>query len=205
MKTALLLDFDDTIFDLNSFRVGYNQFWAENFSNETNAKIIESLEKYRKHGNAFEPYQMMTDDEKKCDGDYCRQNAPQFIHTDVADFLDNLDQDKFVPIIMTFGEEEFQKAKINALGLDLPAIFLDHPDKTLEISRLWNGDHYEINGETYSEIILVDDRDRSFNGFEKLPNARGFLLNRGSHADKNDHELLAKNVKVVDSFCDIML
>ncbi len=205
MKTAVLIDFDETIFRTGDFWVGCKKFWAENHSAETTKKIEKQLENLEKRNAIFAPKQIMTDQEWKTASHYCDAHAPQFLHEDFAEFLKELDKEKFTPIVFSFGEQEFQTAKLDPLNLGLPAIFLKHHDKTKEIAKFWRSDFYEILGEKFSEIILIDDRGHSFSGFEKLKRARGFLLNRGIHAGKSDLKNLAKNVSVVESFREIVI
>ena len=203
MKTAVLIDFDDTIFDSTHFRIGHSQFWLDNCSSETNQKIAESLNEYIKNETPFSPNSAMTPDELRRNQAYVCKFAPQFLFTDTRDFWQNLDQEKFTPLILTFGDRDFQHSKITALKMELPVIFLDHRDKTAEIKSWWRGDHYEINGEKFSDVILIDDRDYSFGDFDKLPRARGFLLDRYEKFDNAKN--LSKNLKIVRNFSEIVL
>jgi hypothetical protein len=205
MKTALLLDFDETIFRTGDYWVDCRKFWAENHSAETTAKIENHQKNRGKKSTAFAPKQFMSDEEWLIAKDFCDENAQQFLHADFVEFLEKINLEKFATIILTFGEKDYQAAKLDPLKLDLSTIFLDHSDKTGEIAGFWREDHYEILGESFSGIILIDDRDFSFSGFEKLPNARGFFMKRENLVREFDARSLANNVQVVKSFREIVL
>lgn len=109
--------------------------------------------------------------------------------------------------ILTFGDKDFQEAKVVAAGLEIPAIYTDKKRKTDAIEKWWSKDHYEINGNQFSSVLLIDDRAHSFDNFERLHNARGILLRRPEAKLGDDDNIndLPNNVSILKSFDEILL
>jgi hypothetical protein len=201
MKTAILLDFDDTIFDLRNFRtIHQDEFWKKELSAKTYDKILTEMAMYRKKAGVFAPNRHMSAAEWRKHKNHTARAAPGFMHADAAKFLQILDQKIFTPIIFTFGDAEFQDAKIAPLKLNMPVVYIDAKDKSEYILTWWRDTHYEINGEKYADIVFIDDRVHNFQSFHKLPNARGFLLDR---MNENTDDVPNK-VIVVRDFTEIL-
>jgi len=209
MKTAILIDLDNTIFDTRSWRVGFWKFFSDHISSDTEVKVIAMLEDNLKNKAVFAPDRVMPRDEWKHLKEYMKKIGPQFLFSDTHDFLKNINRQKYDPMILTFGGAKFQRAKIAPLNLGLPAVFLEHHDKTAEIETWWRGDYYDINGRKFAQIILVDDQDYSFMDFEKLPQARGFWLQRPESPTPSEKarfkSLLPTNVEAVTNLMGIKI
>jgi hypothetical protein len=202
MKTAILLDFDNTIFDMTAYRPIQRKFWQDELSPMTNDKIHQHI---ATHGLMKKPFignLLMDEQEWAKQTKHFSQHVPKLIFPDTMKFLNELPKD-VAPIILSFGHHEYQSAKIEASGLELPVIYTENTCKADLIDSWRHGDHYEINGQRFSQVLLVDDREHNFDGFDKLPNARGFLIQRKA-GDKIVAKL-PKNVSVISSLDQIVL
>lgn len=178
MKTAIILDIDRTIFDTNKFyrylgEAVHNLYGESNFTKFT--QFVE--DSYKKHNTAR--LDMAT---RFIDADITiimneTFMEKSFIYPDVLDFVSQ-HQNIFV-LSMGLGGEIFQKLKLELSGLDLPLILIAEHNKSKWIyDNLLKNGKYIIEGREYDAIILCDDKPENFYGFGKLPNARGYLINR---------------------------
>lgn len=200
-KQAVLVDFDDTILHTTGYKEVEYAFWQGQSSDYTKERMREYVKDYNAGKfHVFRPQDFMTQNEWRRTLGLIKLNVPKLLHRDALDFI-NRNRHNFSLYILTFGDREFQEAKVLAAGLDIPAIYTEQKSKANAIKEWWRGDHYEINGEKFSDIILIDDRTHSFDDFDKLTNAKGVLVRRKiSRLGFNDDTTrLPVNVVVVDS------
>lgn len=207
MKTAILLDFDDTIWDTKTYKKERDEFYNREFD----AQFLQKFKNYetdyaRRKIKIFNLREILTAREITKTNEHLREIAPNLIYPDLVRFMSKLALvEMLTPQILTFGEKELQANKIAAAGIDLPVIHVEVDNKTEIIKSWWRENFYEINGEKFREIVLIDDRLKNFGGFPNLANACGFLLNRTENSREIDEKNLAKNVKIVKSFDEIVL
>jgi hypothetical protein len=113
-------------------------------------------------------------------------------------------------MIMTYGGERYQKAKIDAAGLSsIPYSVVDHRHKGRHIASLWSESSqlFEIvtNQSTYRTptITLVDDKASAFDDLPPLPQARGYWLKAGNVLRSQAGDI-PSNVKIIKTLTDII-
>lgn len=205
MKTAILLDFDDTLLDTQQFIKERDKFTA--VPQATRQKIEQHVREYRAgQHRTFNYFRVLTEEEKIVMHEQLVASVSKLLFQDVLPWLANLDKNQYQAIIFTHGDEDFQQRKIRATELNLPVICVDSDNKTELISGWWRGDHYLVDDQKFARIMLVDDKAKNFDGFDKLPGARGFLMQRGiGHRVPQVVAKLPKNVSVISSLDQIML
>jgi len=205
-RTALLLDFDDTIFNTTGYKALRDEYYKQKFDE----KFWQRFKKYE-HDYAtgqvktFNLPDVLTDKELSITNRHLKEIAPSLLYEDFKTFIGKIDDDHFFPMILTFGEKELQDTKIAAVGIDLPIIHTESKNKTEVIGRWRSHDSYHINGSDFKKVVLIDDRQSNFVDFDKLPNARGFLVQRAGVDPKFDLDSLPKNVSVVSGLDEISL
>jgi len=205
MKTAVLLDFDDTIFDTLKYIRLRDEFYETNFDGEFKKRFWGYVDRYANGEIAmFDIHDVLTDDEINVTRNHLNEVAPQLVHLDFQNFIAKLDKSRFSPIILTFGEQKWQLTKITKAGVDLPVICTDVKNKTDLLKKWQQGDYYKINDEIFNSIISVDDKLKNFAGFDELANARGFLMRR-KKIEMTASENLPSNVTIVDDFNSVKL
>ena len=219
MKTALILDFDGVLFNLDALRGRNFDFWRHQLSPSSVAKFEKYLAEYnsrRLNGpTLFEPRAFMTESEFAKYKQFIREVGERYVFADAVEFVGGLDFAKIQPIILTFGDADLQRAKINATPFtNLPAIITGENNKVEMLRGWWKNEFYKINGENFANVMLIDDQKHNFVGFDELSAARGWWLNR--HAPDDDEEtgaprgqenkvVLPDNVQRAKSFHEIML
>ncbi|MDR3125750.1 MAG: haloacid dehalogenase-like hydrolase [Candidatus Nomurabacteria bacterium] len=108
-------------------------------------------------------------------------------------------------VILTFGDEAWQRAKIEAIlgsaGYDLPVVYTEEKIKSKVLEGAWSEERqvYELNSVSAGGIVGVGDERSDFVGYENLPNARGYIKNRRQLSD------LPENVQSIGSLDEIEL
>ena len=206
VSELVILDFDGTILNTEQFKAVQNEFWNTTLARETVEKLNECVQAYRQgEAKVFSPNQQMSDSEWEQTKLHAREHVPELLFPDATEFIKGIDADTMEAIILTFGNEEFQKMKILASELSLPVIYTGNRNKAAEIASWWRDGFYVVNDGKFSKIVLIDDRQHSFDDFGALSNARGFLLNREGSTQEIGAGDLPKNVKNVQSFREIVL
>jgi len=219
MKTALILDFDGVLFNLDALRGRNFDFWRHQLSPSSVAKFEKYLAEYNSRRlncpTLFEPRAFMTSAEFAKYEQFIREVGERYVFADAAEFVAKLDFTKFQPIILTFGDRDLQLAEIAATPFaKLPTIITGENNKVEMLRGWWKNEFYEINRENLVNVMLIDDQKHNFVGFDELPAARGWWLNR--HAPDDDEEtgaprgqenkvVLPDNVQRAKSFHEIML
>jgi hypothetical protein len=150
----------------------------------------------------------LTDDELGVTNQHLRKVLPGLAYPDFIKFIESLDCERFVPMILTYGEKALQSLKVETLNktlsLVLPVIHTDASNKTDLIASWRNGEHYNTpdHGE-FNDIVFVDDKPKHFIGFDGLPNARGFLMCRLGRESLGSS--LPSNVLPIRDFSEIVL
>ena len=203
-RTAILLDFDHTIFDTSAFVENMQIFWRSELSSDAMDRIKTHLKDFR--NGKFEIYRPQ-DHMTAADWELHKQRftdwAPKLLHSDAMDFIQKY-QTAHDIFILTFGDKEFQEAKVVASRLSFPVIYTDDKNKMKTIRDWRSGDAYRIGEQSFTEIILIDDRHYSFEGFDQLLNSRGFLVER-TKILSDVMSNLPSNVSVVSSLSETTL
>lgn len=115
--------------------------------------------------------------------------------------------------IISYGDEEWQRLKIEAAGFgDLPILIVDSPMKA-EIIASWHGDSGEFNvpagcfadskSQSVREVVLIDDKVVSFAGLPR--GARGYWVSNDKAKKTQVQELdLPEDVVRVSGLRDIV-
>ncbi|MDR0957482.1 MAG: hypothetical protein LBM09_02830 [Candidatus Nomurabacteria bacterium] len=198
MKTAILLDLDRTIFDTNRFwqdvsdrieaiygaekLAEVKRVWDEKLAQ---SNIVDAKSIYGKSGVDI--------DKISVTGDY--------IFPDAREFLKNNEN----AVILSAGDDFTQRWKAASAGLKLPMIVVDESKKAQWLAKnCERADGYEILGQKFDAIEFYDDTISNFVGFEKLTNAKGWLIAR---TDKTKQAIktavLPENVKIIAGFSEI--
>lgn len=206
-QRAILVDFDDTVLRTTGYKDLSYEFWSKHSSVETKARLNQYFQDYNDGKfTAFRPQDYLTNEEWLETLRFIGESVPNLLYRDAVDFLSTV-HDGSKLYILTFGDKDFQEAKVVAAKLDIPAIYTDKKRKTDVIEQWWSDGRYEINGDVFSEVLLIDDRAHSFDNFERLQNARGILLRRPeAKLGENDNiNGLPDNVSILKSFDEILL
>jgi FMN phosphatase YigB (HAD superfamily) len=132
---------------------------------------------------------------KICDG---------LIFPDTRDFMQKCIQDDYRLIILTQGDPEFQKNKIDHCDLpDHQLIISKGPDKIEELKKILATENLNLNNDV--EAIYIDDKDKYLADFHReLPYGFAVIMNReGVNSPENiikvdDPNL--ENLQVVNNF-----
>ena len=195
MKTATLIDLDRTIFNTT-------KFWDEVFGAVEQIYGVEKRVEcksicdqiYSESGIA--PIGLVCDRANVDITKILDRLTGDYLYDDARGFMDSCRH----PIILSMGDEFTQKVKMYFARVDLPTIIVEKHDKARWVGKncLRDGG-YEILGQRFDAIELYDDKIPNFVGFEKLPNARGFLIRRGAVGDISG---LPDNVVIIHDLCN---
>jgi FMN phosphatase YigB (HAD superfamily) len=208
MKTAILLDLDDTLLDIERGKKERNEFITTKVPVTLKNKIEQYLKEYHAgQHQTFNYHSRLTAEESEIMHQQSDRSMPKLVFADVLPWITNLDTDKYQAMIITFGDKDFQQRKIQTSGLDiLPVIYTSCDSKAELISEWLCDDYYLINDQPFEKIIFVDDKTRHFDGFNGLPQARGYLMRRREGVKKSGTTTnLPKNVSAISSLDEIPL
>ena len=200
MKTAILLDLDRTIFDTDRFWrsvfVAIEDLYGVEKVTEFKNVYNESFQRNRAVRLAIE---LVNNDSEKI---LQRAKSKEYFYDDAVKFIKNREN----IFILSVGDYFTQNIKIKSTGLDLPLILVDVPEKARLIRKNFlKNAKYEILGQKFDAIELYDDKASNFMEFEKLPNARGFLIQRNKVYSSAELEDLPDNVEIVKDFDEISM
>ena len=119
MKIKMFIDFDNTLFDTRKlkkdlFAVFSRYGFKEEEISSTYKKACEDYI-YSPSEHADELYKIKPFDKKNAESelDELYKNIPEYLFNDSIDFLKNLDKDKFEINLLTLGDLDFQKKKVD--------------------------------------------------------------------------------------------
>lgn len=123
MKTKMFIDFDNTLFDTRKLKDElFGVFKSFGFSE---AEISLTYKKacedyiYSPSEHSDELYKIRQFDKKKAEFDLndLYNNIPEYLFNDSIDFLKSLDRDKFEINLLTLGDLDFQKKKVDSSNI----------------------------------------------------------------------------------------
>ena len=195
MSQAILLDLDKTILDTIRFYDNYFDTVEQQYGKDKLAKFKQVCdETYSLQGTARLDLAI-----ESIGGDInlvAKNLNNDYLFPDAKEFIKN-NQNLF---ILSMGETRSQGLKMKVTGLNIPIILVTKHRKAEWIKEnLLVGEKYLINGEKFESIIFCDDRAENFIGFDVLPNAKGFLINRYN----KKHNKLPRNVSEIKSLNEI--
>lgn len=123
MKTKLFIDFDGTLFDTRHLKIElFNAFRSMGFAEDQ----IELTYKKACEDYIYSPIEQLQllQNFKKCDIqeaieklEELYKKVPNYLFKDSVDFLKNLDREKYEVNLLTLGDEDFQKKKVDSSGI----------------------------------------------------------------------------------------
>ena len=144
-KLFVLLDFDRTLADTDQLKYDFDQLLARGLSLES--ALMEFGQTHQ-----------------------TRQAGQKYLLPGAIELLSFLQQQVIPHGILTYGQADWQRAKILATGLaDLPVVITDRTDKGALIAswRQASGTYQlppELGGRFVEQIMLIDDKIYSFDG-----------------------------------------
>jgi hypothetical protein len=130
-----------------------------------------------------------------------------YIDKDAERFLNKIQELGKTAVILTFGDPNWQRAKVNAIlgasGYDLPVVYTEEKIKSKVLRAAWSEKEqaYKLGSATAENIVGVGDEQADFVGYEELANAKGYLKN----AKHSKLSVPADNVVHVRSLDEIEL
>ena len=137
--------------------------------------------------------------------DSISEEEREYIYEDAKRFLEKIKKLGKAAVILTFGDSEWQRAKIDAtLGsseLDLPVKITEEKIKSKTIKDFFNEEtgQYEFGSQKADKIIGVGDRLTDVEGYDDLPNAKGHVLDPHDRID----DPLPSNSSKIKSFDEL--
>jgi hypothetical protein len=157
MKTKLFIDFDGTLFDTKCYKAKIFAVFLElGFSEEE----IEKSYYDECQGYLYNPKRQAKrlDDIKHFNLDLAKQkldalhnSVQECIFPDSEDFLKTINREKYEVVLLTLGDEEFQRSKFENSGLE------KYFDKTL-YPTIQKWDYLEDIVKENEKFIIIDDR-----------------------------------------------
>lgn len=144
-KIFILLDFDRTLADTDQLKADFDRLLEQGLSQ------AQAIKAFGRAGQTLESRQ-------------------KYLLPGANKLLTFLQQQAIAHGILTYGQADWQQAKILAAGLaDLPVLVTDQTDKGTLIAswRQASGAYQlppELGGQIAERIMLVDDHDYSFEG-----------------------------------------
>jgi hypothetical protein len=130
------------------------------------------------------------------------------IYPDAERLLKRKEELGAAAVLLTFGDQEWQRAKIDATlvveGYNLPVIYTEDREKSNTILKAWSDENqeYDFGSETAPRIIGIGDEHTDFTKYENLPNAKGYRIVR---KEKSEPVMLSENVVEIHSLDEIVL
>jgi len=157
MKTKIFVDFDGTIFNTQAFREKlFDIFVMAGFDEDEirNTYVAESLDfLYSAHGQMKRLFKIHEFDMEKAKKrlDKLIKSASDLLFDDFEPFIKNIDRNRFLVNLMTLGNIEFQKKRVEALCIGHFFDNIYYCDK-----QKWDflDDIVDIN----EKFIIIDDR-----------------------------------------------
>jgi len=211
-KPLYVLDFDKTLLDTSSMLEELYDA-AEQTDLELKNKLVEYNTERLSLGRErpmFQPTDVLGDSKDEVFEKMTQnisQSEKEFIYPDAKRLIEKIQNLGGMAVILTFGNRHWQEAKTKSVftkeGYDLPIIYTDKKIKSKTI--LENLDYengiYRMGSHESKKIVGVGDEITDFFGYEVLPNAEGYLIDR--HDKKND--TLPNNVRKINSLDQVEL
>lgn len=190
----IFIDFDETLFDWRKYRTWLDDFVATEFGDLKKGEFFDRYEEFRSDNNVYKHTEHVAEilgvewPVFKCAVEAKLSNAGQSVHfcfDDAHDFITLLGSREGIEVaLLTFGEEEFQRFKINLCPVtaSLSAHIVSEP----------KADFLKVNFGGETKGFLLDDKtplNLPDNWEHVWINRRGHKLDLAEH----DHEV--KNLR----------
>ncbi len=173
-KSFVLLDFDRTLVDTNALKAAFDEIMERlgaYQASEIRAKLaidprFETYDFLEEKYGREEAHRLVSAAEEE----FVKiGNWRQFWNEGAAELLLFLQQNLIGHGILSWGNSNWQLAKIQAAGMDnLPCLITKQKEKGKLIASWWTGAGYklpaELGGGVYQKLLLIDDRWASFDG-----------------------------------------
>jgi FMN phosphatase YigB (HAD superfamily) len=193
--TFYILDFDRTLADTDKLLEVFIQV-ANQYIDLSPQQVTAADASVKQTGDSFDTASYVRDYLREHDRDDAwDQLERQFIHESrsldmllpgAAELLSALDTQGAQYGILTYGNPPWQHLKLTAAGFNhIPRIVITTKQKGILINSWQQTDHtfalpQEFGGGTAKEIVLVDDKAVSFDGFPSV-SARGYWVLDPAH------------------------
>lgn len=187
------IDFDDTLFDTNSFKKELNKIleqngldkscYAVNYKDgkdEQHLLNIRNLFKYLSNKENIPLENLINPLEKLF------SKLPEFVHKDSIDFLNYLKSKGNKTYILTWGDQEFQREKVFSSKLN------EFVDGVIYTEKL----KYQLENIDYKNSFFIDDSVRDLTGLYNAGAKKVIRIKRKN--GKNSNEIL--NIKDIPEF-----
>ncbi len=185
------IDFDDTLFDTNSFKKELNKileqngldkscYTASHKTEKPHLLNIRNLFKYLSNKENIPLENLINPLEKLF------SKLPEFVHKDSIDFLNYLKSKGNRTYILTWGDQEFQREKVFSSKLN------EFVDGVIYTEKL----KYQLENIDYKNSIFIDDSVRDLTGLYNAGAKKVIRIKRKN--GKNSNEIL--NIKEIPEF-----
>ncbi|MFA4996120.1 MAG: HAD hydrolase-like protein [Patescibacteria group bacterium] len=182
MKTKLFIDFDGTLFDTRRLKTDlFNTFKSMGFAEDK----IELTYKKACEDYIYSPIEQLQllQDFKKCDAKEATEKfetlykkVPDYLFKDSVDFLGSLDREKYEVSLLTLGDEDFQKKKVESskIAKYFDNIYYCRNQKWIFLKELVDLDE---------KFFIIDDRgDAMYEISKEFKNSIPIEINRSKEA-----------------------
>lgn len=210
-----ILDFDRCLGNEMLYRAA--EAAVDRLSPDAKDRIIAMRAKVEGEGGSFDVVTYLEQDGDDQRDEFLKifdeitsaQTPETYRNTGATTLLEYLQEQHITHMIMTYGGEVWQKAKLKAAGLDsLPYMVVDSKMKGEKIQSWYQAVDQEFvipfpDGSTRraSSVCLVDDKAKAFEGLSD--HTRGYWL-RGETMLKSQKGEVLSSVTPVDSLIDIV-
>lgn len=124
------------------------------------------------------------------------------IFPDAKELLDQIEENEIPAIIYTYGDEEWQTKKHADLlnKPNIPMFVTDREDKCRQLGERYNGIVHMIGDYAAKNIVMIDDKKKSFEDSSNLQNATMYYVERNL---KDQPEELESGVITIQSLDEI--
>ena len=188
MKIALL-DFDDVLFNTSAFSLASRKVFIDSgVSEKEHDEFYQQMrEDFKAKGRAYhrnEHVALFTERFPKADSGFMKKSLealhetmPGFVYDDTPLFLEGLSKNGWHRVILTFGNEDWQKTKVNLSGV---GALVEEIVVTEDVSKVLAAENVLKKAGNAEDIIFIDDNPyRALHSVkEKLPHIRTIQLIR---------------------------
>ena len=188
MKIALL-DFDDVLFNTSAFSVASRKVFIDSgVSEKEHDEFYQQMrEDFKAKGTAYhrnEHVVLFTERFPKADSGLLKKNLaalhktmPGFVYDDTSLFLESLSKNGWHRVILTFGNDDWQKQKVGFSGVDK---MVDEVVVSPDASKVGAAEEILKKHPKAMSVIFIDDNPyRALHSVkEKFPHVRTIQLIR---------------------------
>lgn len=192
MKTKLFIDFDDTLFDRDTFKERLvSLIKKQGFSDEEVEAGYREVYKNNGYEGVWAHLEYLHQNVRPIDMDKAKldindlfSGAKELLFSDVLKFLNSLDKKKYEINLITVGGLEFQRKKVSACEIEplFDNCYFTTEEKSEALADLVGDDE---------SFVLLEDKDETIESVKKIfPKA--MVL-------KAEKDNLLKNLKLINS------